>query len=268
MPTPIEVLLDPISLATFAIYGGLIFWEWMAPAQKLAESRAWPLRGLVSFVIFFYLSTYLPLLWNDFLAPYQLFDLSTVHPAVAAVVGLLLSEFALYWWHRGMHASDILWRVFHQLHHSAERLDTFGAFYFSPMDIIGFTALNSLALVVVVGLSPQAATAVILMTTFLSTFQHTNIRTPQWLGYIVERPESHSIHHARGIHGYNYADLPVIDLLFGTFRNPPAHERESGFYSGASERILDMLRFRDVSRDVNPTSARGRDARFETAPGT
>jgi len=265
MPTPIEVLLDPISLATFAIYGGLILWERLAPAQKLAESRAWPLRGLIAFVVFFYLSTYLPLLWNDYLAPYQLFDLSAVHPAAAAAVGLLVSEFGLYWWHRSQHASNVLWRVFHQMHHSAERVDTYGAWYFSPMDMIGYTALSSLALVVVVGMSPAAATAVILMTNFLTIFQHTNVRTPQWLGYIVQRPESHTIHHARGIHGYNYGDVPVFDLLFGTFRNPPVRERESGFYPGASERILDMLCFRDIN---DPSIARGRDERFEAAPGT
>jgi len=37
-----------------------------------------------------------------------------------------------------------LWRGFHQMHHSAERVDAFGAFYFSPLDIIGFTMLSSL----------------------------------------------------------------------------------------------------------------------------
>jgi len=58
MPTPIEVLLDPISLATFAIYRALIAWERLASAQKLAESRAWPLRGMIAFVVFFYLSTF------------------------------------------------------------------------------------------------------------------------------------------------------------------------------------------------------------------
>ena len=32
----------------------------------------------------------------------------------------------------------------------AERLDTWGAFWFSPLDVLGFTAVASLALVVVV----------------------------------------------------------------------------------------------------------------------
>ncbi len=261
MPTPIEILFDPISITAIAIYAGLILWEHAAPAEKMAQARARLLRRIVAFFAYSYLSTYLPLIWGEFLAPFQLVDLSAVHPAVAAVAGLLLFEFALYWWHRSMHETNVLWRVFHQFHHSAERVDTFGAFYFSPMDMIGFTALSSLALVVL-GLSPQAATAVILATTFLSIFQHTNIRTPRWLGYFVQRPESHSVHHARGVHVYNYSDLPVFDLLFGTFRNPIARERESGFYAGASERIFDMLFFRDINRDTT----RGRDGR--AVPGT
>lgn len=147
-----------------------------------------------------------------------------------------------------MHSVDTLWRVFHQMHHSAERLDTYGAFYFSPMDMIGWTLLGSLCLTLIVGVTPQAATAILLITTFFSIFQHANIKSPRWLGYIVQRPESHAIHHGTGIHAYNYSDLPLIDMVFGTFRNPALSEVETGFYRGASDRVVDMLLFRDVSR--------------------
>jgi sterol desaturase/sphingolipid hydroxylase (fatty acid hydroxylase superfamily) len=44
-----------------------------------------------------------------------------------------------------------------------------------------------------------------------------------WLGYFIERPESHSLHHQRGVHRHNDADLPVLDMLFGTFHNPREH---------------------------------------------
>ena len=260
MPTPIDILLDPISLTAIAIYASLILWEQIAPAAKLAQSRAWPLRGIIAFFAYLYVSSYLPLIWGEYLAPLQIFDFSAVHPVVAAIVALLVVEFGIYWWHRSMHETNLLWRIFHQMHHSAERLDTFGAFYFSFMDIAGFTLLSSVALVLL-GLSPQAATAVILITTFLSTFQHTNVRTPQWLGYFLQRPESHSVHHAKGVHAFNYSDLPLFDLLFGTFRNPATRETESGFYNGASERIVDMLLFKDINR----TTSRGRDGRH--APG-
>ena len=93
--------------------------------------------------------------------------------------------------------------------------------------------LGSLCFTLVVGLSPEAVTITLLATTFFSIFQHENIKTPQWLGYIIQRPESHTVHHAKGIHAYNYSDLPLFDILFGTFRNPKGFEHETGFYQGA-----------------------------------
>jgi sterol desaturase/sphingolipid hydroxylase (fatty acid hydroxylase superfamily) len=72
-------------------------------------------------------------------------------------------------------------------------------------------------------------------------FQHTNIRTPRWLGYIVQRPESHSCHHERGVHARNYGDLPLFDMLFGTFHNPERFEGECGFHDGGSARVGAML---------------------------
>ncbi|HEX7026568.1 MAG TPA: sterol desaturase family protein [Gammaproteobacteria bacterium] len=248
MPSPLELLLHPVSLVIFALYGGLMLWEALAPGRTLPQVRGWKLKGLAAFTVFFFLSSYLPLLWDRHLAPYQLFDLSGLGVAGGTVVGLLLYELGVYWWHRTMHRYDFLWRSFHQLHHSAERLDTYSAFYTSPLDMAGWTLLGSLTLVVVVGVVPQAATAIILLTVFFSIFQHTNIRTPRWLGYFVQRPESHTIHHGKGIHAFNYSDLPLFDILFGTFRNPEGFQVKTGFYPGASARLLDMLRFVDVSK--------------------
>jgi hypothetical protein len=99
----------------------------------------------------------------------------------------------------------------------------------------------------IVGLPAQAATTAMLFITFLGIFQHANLKTPRWLGYLIQRPESHAIHHQRGQHRYNYADLPVVDMLFGTFRNPSGYVAETGFWHGASTRVLDMLMARDVS---------------------
>jgi sterol desaturase/sphingolipid hydroxylase (fatty acid hydroxylase superfamily) len=247
MPTPLEILLDPISLGVLALYGALMLAEALAPGRKLPAVRGWIPRALGSFAVYFYLSSYLPLVWDQHLAAYQLLDLSAVGPIAGAIVGLLVYELLVYAWHRAMHASDRLWRVFHQMHHSAERMDTFGAFYFSPMDMAGFTLLGSLSLSLIVGLSPQATTLFLFATMFLGIFQHTNIKTPRWLGYIVQRPESHTIHHGKGLHACNYSDLPIFDILFGTFRNPQGYEMETGFYEGASARIPEMLAFRDVS---------------------
>jgi sterol desaturase/sphingolipid hydroxylase (fatty acid hydroxylase superfamily) len=248
MPTPLEILLDPISLVILALYIGLMIWEQIAPGRELPQVPGWKIRGLTAFVVFFYLSTYLPLLWDQHLIQFQLFDLSGLGTIGGIAVGLCVYELGAYWWHRWMHQSDFLWRTFHQMHHSAERLDTYGTFWFSPLDMVGWTLLGSLCLVLVVGVTPQAATGLLLLITFFAMFQHANIRTPRWLGYLIQRPESHTIHHGKDIHRNNYADLPLFDILFGTFRNPQGYEVRTGFYPGASERVLDMMLFKDINR--------------------
>jgi sterol desaturase/sphingolipid hydroxylase (fatty acid hydroxylase superfamily) len=251
LPTPLELLLDPVSLASFAIFGGLVTWETIAPARKLPTVKGWRLHGLLAFIAFFFVSAYLPLIWGETLGRYQLLDLTALGNWGGAAVGFLVYELGVYVWHRTMHGSDRLWRSFHQMHHSAERIDVFGAFWFSPLDMIGWTALFSLCLTLVVGLTPEATTVVLLATTFLSMFQHSNVRTPRWLGYVVQRPESHSRHHERGVHANNYSDFPLFDILFGTFNNPRDFARANGFTEGASRRVVDMLLARDVAGAPN-----------------
>lgn len=124
MPSPIDVLLDPISLTVFAIYASLMLWEQLAPARPLPAVKGWKLRGLSAFIVFFFLSSYLPLGWTDALAAYQVFDLTGLGVAGGATAGILVYELGVYWWHRSMHTFTPLWRAFHQMHHSAERLDT------------------------------------------------------------------------------------------------------------------------------------------------
>ena len=248
MPTPLEILLDPISLTALSMYALLIIWEALFPAIALPKVKGWKLKGLASFAVYFFLSSYLPLLTDPFLSEYQFFDLTSLGNIGGGLVAIGLYEFGVFVWHRAMHKSDYLWRIFHQMHHSAERMDTYGAFYFSLFDMIGFTFLGSICLALLIGVTPQAVTIMLLTTMFLGIFQHTNIKTPQWLGYIIQRPESHTVHHAKGIHKYNYSDLPIFDIIFGTFKNPKTYEHETGFYDGASSKIIEMLTFKDINK--------------------
>jgi sterol desaturase/sphingolipid hydroxylase (fatty acid hydroxylase superfamily) len=241
-------LLDPISLTLIGMFAVLAAAEALFPARPLPQVPGWKLRGLLAFAVYFFLSSYLPLIWSEHLARYQLVDLTGLGTWAGALAGLVVYEAGAYAWHRSMHASDVLWRTFHQMHHSAERLDTYGAYWFSVPDMIGWTALFSLCLTLVVGLTPEATTVTMLVVSFCAVFQHANLRTPRWLGYVVQRPESHSAHHERGVHSRNFADLPLFDLAFGTFHNPRDFAREQGFYDGASSRVPEMTCFRDVSR--------------------
>jgi hypothetical protein len=56
------------------------------------------------------------------------------------------------------------------------------------------------------------------------------------------------VHHARGVHAYNYGNLAICDLLFGTLRNPEAFADEQGFWDGASAKVGAMLIGRDVGQ--------------------
>ena len=175
---------------------------------------------------------------------------------VRAVVGILVYEFAHYWYHRAIHRFDMLWRFAHQLHHSAERIDAFGAYYLHPVDVFFFTTWASLVFVPLLGLNAEATAIGAAFLTFNAMFQHANIKTPHWLGYFIQRPESHCVHHGRGIHHYNYSDLPLWDIVFGTYLNPrDVSNLEAGFYDGASERIPEMLVFQDVSYPRESTPA-------------
>ena len=60
------------------------------------------------------------------------------------------------------------------------------------------------------------------------------------------------MHHGRGVHAFNYSDLPLWDMVFGTFRNPARFEGEVGFWPGASSRVGDLLLGRDVAAMAPP----------------
>ncbi len=248
LPTPLDIISDPLTHYIASMYAILILCEAIFPARKLVQIKYWKIKGIAVFLFYFFLSSYLPLFINPFLEQYRLINLSTLGVLKGTFIGVLLYEFGVFLWHRQMHRSDFLWKTFHQMHHSAERLDTYGAFFFSPLDMIGWTLLSSVCFSLIIGLSPQAITATLLFVNFLSIFQHANINTPRWLGYIVQRPESHTVHHGREIHGSNYSDLPLFDILFGTFKNPKTYSHETGFYYGASARMKEMLLFKDVSK--------------------
>ena len=251
MPTPLDLFLDPVMLAILGMYLLLMFWEALFPARKLPLISFWKIKGIAAFVLYVLVSTYLPYLYASVLPNGQMFDLSHLPVYTSSSAAILLYELGVYLWHRTLHRNNLLWKVMHQMHHSAERLDTFGAFFFSPMDMIGFTLLGTVCFSVILGLQPAAVTIMLLTTNFLAIFQHANIKTPRWLGYLVQRPESHAVHHGKGVHAFNYSDLPLFDLLFGTFKNPKEFVAETGFYHGASERITDMLLFKDVSEPEN-----------------
>jgi sterol desaturase/sphingolipid hydroxylase (fatty acid hydroxylase superfamily) len=200
----------------------------------------------------------LPSLVPPRIAAHHLFDGARLGVAGSVVVGYLCVSFATAAVHRAYHRYPLLWRVFHQLHHSPQRVDMPGAVLFTPQEMAATVVVSFTVFVFVLGLDPLAAAIAGYVAAFYGLFQHFNVPTPRWLGYLIQRPESHGVHHRRGFHAYNYSDLPLWDMLWGTFRNPGKFMGDAGFELAESRRIGAMLLGKDVNDATLGPGSRGR----------
>ncbi|MCH9659679.1 MAG: sterol desaturase family protein [Bacteroidetes bacterium] len=246
LPSLIEIFLNPTSLILFVLYGMFISWEVLFPAKSLPKIEHAEIKNIFAFIAFFILSTLLPLLADAYLSTFQLLDLDSLGTAGGAVLGIVFYELGFYVWHRILHDNSKLWKTFHQMHHSSIDNNTNHTFFVNPVDIIGCTLLGSICLVVLFGLSAQASTVIILITTFFAIFKNSNIKTPIWIGYFIKRPESHSLHHEEEGHAHNYSSLTFIDMLFGTFKNPKNLGINEDYYLEISSDQIEEILFKDI----------------------
>jgi sterol desaturase/sphingolipid hydroxylase (fatty acid hydroxylase superfamily) len=217
---------------------------------KLPEVPTWTIRVLG--VNFIQLGVVLlaGLSWEKWLSSFSLFNLSEyVSPALGGIIAYFIATFLFYWWHRWRHRSDFLWTRFHQIHHSAQRIEVITSFYKHPMEMVVNSIIGSLLVYSLLGLNLEAAGIYTVCTALGEFFYHTNIKTPQWIGYIFQRPEMHRIHHEYNKHTNNYGDIVWWDMLFGTYENPKEFKTSCGFDNEKEQRLLDMLKFKDVHKE-------------------
>ena len=231
--------------------------EALGTGRRWPDLRFWRLKGLGFFAVLMAINIVLPTLLAPMLAGHSLLPGRRLGVAGGIVAGFLALTLAAALLHRAYHHFDLLWRWVHQLHHSPPRLDIPGSVLFTPQEIVLNVLLFQLVEVAILGIAPLAAAAVGTIAAFYGMFQHFNIATPQWLGYVIQRPESHGVHHRRGHHAYNYADFPVWDMLMGTFRNPKQYLGEVGFEGDAATRIAPMLVGRDANAPLYGPANRG-----------
>lgn len=235
-----------IPLIVFLIASLMIFYETKRQGRKWPKVRGWWARALLlngAQVGTVYLAG---LSWDRWLIAHQSWSLSHLGETSGALLGYLTITFIFYWWHRLRHKSDFLWRWIHQVHHSPKRLEIVTAFYKHPFELIADSILCSIILYPLLGLSPIAASYAVILSALAELFYHWNVSTPYWVGFIFQRPESHCVHHQDGVHAYNYADLPLWDMLFGTFRNPRSWNAECGLGKEGEHRLPEMLLGVDV----------------------
>ncbi|RDI08495.1 sterol desaturase family protein [Flavobacterium sp. AG291] len=217
---------------------------------KLPEVPTWTIRVLG--VNFIQLGVVLlaGISWEKWLSSFSLFHLSShVSPALGGIIAYFIATFLFYWWHRWRHRSDFLWTRFHQIHHSAQRIEVVTSFYKHPMEMVVNSIIGSLLVYSLLGLNLEAAGIYTVCTALGEFFYHTNIKTPQWIGYIFQRPEMHRIHHEYNKHTNNYGDIVWWDMLFGTYENPKEFKTSCGFDNDKEQRLFDMLKFKDVHKE-------------------
>jgi len=133
------------------------------------------------------------------------------------------------------------------LHHSPQRIETITSFYKHPAEIMCNSILMGSINFLLLGLSVESAAYCILFSSIGEYVYHMNIKTPHWMGYFFQRPEMHRIHHQRSKHYNNFSDLPIWDMLFGTYENPKVSEDACGFTPEREDKLVEMLKFKNVN---------------------
>jgi lathosterol oxidase len=148
--------------------------------------------------------------------------------------------------HRAYHKWGVLWR-FHSVHHSSRHMDWLAGSRVHILETL-LTRCSVLLPLVVLGFSPSAVNAYVVLVGIQAVLAHANMRLDYgWLEYVVCSPRYHHWHHARdeAYADANYAiHLPVIDMAMGTFRRPPPRTwpREYGVLELESVRLLGATR--------------------------
>jgi sterol desaturase/sphingolipid hydroxylase (fatty acid hydroxylase superfamily) len=187
--------------------------------------------------------------WERWLSSQSLLGLSRyVGPVAGGLLAYFIATFVFYWCHRWRHEHDLLWRAFHQIHHSPRRLEVIASFYKHPGETVVNSIIGSVLVYTLLGLSPQAGAIYTFCTAAGEFFYHTNVKTPRWVGYFFQRPEMHRIHHQYGRHKNNYGDITWSDMMFGTYENPIEWRHTCGFDEEKEQQLLKMLRYRDVQK--------------------
>ena len=250
--------IDLVGLAIPLLWLVMLAIEARWPARAFPPRRGWRWLGLAFLLLIATVGAVLPLLLPlEWLAAHRWLDGQRLGVAGGTLAGWLVLSGASYAWHRSAHALPGLWRATHQLHHSPQRVDIAGSALFHPLEMIVQVLLQLFVTVLVLGLDPLAAALVGVVAAFHGLFQHWNVRTPPWLGVLIQRPEAHALHHQRGVHASNYGDLPLWDLLFGSFRNPRSFDGDCGFDTPADRRLAAMLGGRDVNAAAYGPASRG-----------
>lgn len=199
-------LLDHYAGAFFAtIFLILLLLQWRFPLRQQHFSK---LRRLMRNLLFsapgFALAriSLVPIpLMTALWAAHHRFGLLNLLPIphwLAVIIGVLLMDYAYWWWHVGLHLIPALWR-FHNVHHCDLDMDVSTATRFHLGEVI-FSVPFRVLTVVALGIDFWALVVFELLFESANLFEHSNWRLPIALERILNclfvTPRMHGIHHS------------------------------------------------------------------------
>lgn len=215
---PVEVILLLLSPVFFLFIG----YEWYQSARRQTGIYQWR-DSLANFVLAgmhqagdaLSLLLLLPLFY--WLHQYAWLDLQ--FNALNLFVLFILQDFLYYWFHRASHRVRWLWAS-HVAHHSSRLMNFSTAFRQSLTYPLSGMWVFWLPLVLL-GFEPTLVLAVVAINLGFQFFVHTRWgKHWGWLGYVLNTPAWHRVHHAcNDVYiDKNFAGVLVIwDRLFGSF---------------------------------------------------
>jgi sterol desaturase/sphingolipid hydroxylase (fatty acid hydroxylase superfamily) len=113
--------MSTLALPLMLFLGGcLIALEHQFPAHPLQREPEWYFRAAIMNALQLLVFLGVDAVWTQWADIASLFALDkSLSPVAGALLAYFIFTFAIYWWHRLRHGSDLIWRVFHQFHHSA-----------------------------------------------------------------------------------------------------------------------------------------------------
>src|SRR5690606_21212017 len=132
--------------------------ERVQPGRALPNVRGWYVRVIFLNACQLGVVILAAFTWNTWFHGWSLFQTEGSIPAVAeGFIAWFIGTFVFYWWHRLRHACNFCWRVFHQIHHSASRIETLTSFYIHPLEIAINSIITAVILYAIMGASLEAA---------------------------------------------------------------------------------------------------------------
>ncbi len=241
-----------------AIAAACFVLERCIPGWTLPRVKSWPVRVVAINLVQLGVVLIAGATWEIWLSSRSVFALSDhLSPVAGGLLAYFIATFVFYWWHRWRHESDVLWRLFHQIHHSPQRIEVITSFYKHPLEMVVNSLIGSVLVYCLLGLSLEAGAVYTACTALGEFFYHTSVRTPRWVGSLFQRPEMHRIHHQYGRHRNNYGDFRGGTCCSARTRIPASSTQPAALTMPRSGKLMHMLAFRDVHATEQEAGRRG-----------